>query len=92
MTLRELQRIKQWHVAHRADHPVEYHLWDVVLTLWIMGWVGWLPACAFDEAWAVPLCFAAILVPNLYAGWRARAHRLHKLRCDWIGVRSGAID
>ena len=31
MTLQELQRIKQWHVAHRADHPLEYHLWDVCL-------------------------------------------------------------
>jgi hypothetical protein len=25
MKLAELQRIGQWHVAHRADHPVEYH-------------------------------------------------------------------
>ena len=28
MTLEELQRIKQWHVDHKADHPLEYHLWD----------------------------------------------------------------
>ncbi len=43
MTLNELQRIKQWHVHHRQDHPLEYHLWDAMLTLWLMGWVGWLP-------------------------------------------------
>ena len=36
MTLNELQRIKQWHVAHKADHPLEYHLWDLVLTLWVL--------------------------------------------------------
>ena len=48
MTLDELQRIKQWHVDHRSDHPVEYHLWDAMLTLWLMGWVGWLPAFAFE--------------------------------------------
>lgn len=39
MTLEELQRIKQWHVDHKADHPLEYHLWDAVLTFWLRGWV-----------------------------------------------------
>lgn len=83
MTLDELQRIKQWHVAHRADHPVEYHLWDAVLTLWLMGWVGWLPALAFGAAWATPLCMTAMFAPSLYVAWRAKAHRARKLRCDW---------
>jgi hypothetical protein len=64
MKLAELQRIKQWHVAHRAEHPLEYHLWDAVLTLWVMGWVGWLPAYAFEQFWSMPLCAAA---------WRLRA-------------------
>ncbi|UCV00488.1 hypothetical protein [Acidovorax radicis] len=85
MTLNELQRIRQWHVAHKADHPLEYHLWDAVLTLWIMGWVGWFPVCAFGETWCAPLCLAGTLVPSGYVAWRARAHRLRKLRCDWIG-------
>ena len=44
MTLNELQRIKQWHVAHKVDHPLEYHLWDLVLTLWVLGWVGCFPS------------------------------------------------
>ena len=54
MTLNELQRIKQWHVAHRADHPVEYHLWDAMLTLWVMGWVGFLAVVPWIQAlgWA----------------------------------------
>ena len=47
--LTELQRIKKWHVAHRGEHPLEYHLWDTVLTLWLMGWVGWLPASALSR-------------------------------------------
>ena len=84
MTLDELQRIKQWHVHHRADHPVEYHLWDGVLTLWLMGWIGWLPAFAFDHLWALPLCAAAMFAPTLYVGWRLRAHRARRLRCDWL--------
>ena len=66
MTLNELQRIKQWHVAHRADHPIEYHLWDAILTLWVMGWVGFLPAYAFEQFWTLPLCALAIAAPGMY--------------------------
>jgi hypothetical protein len=84
MPLAELQRIKQWHVRHRNDHPLEYQLWDAMLTLWVMGWVGWLPAWAFDELWAVPLCVLAIAAPSLYVAWRNKAHRARRLRCDWI--------
>ena len=84
MNLDELQRIKKWHVAHRMDHPVEYHLFDAVLTLWVMGWVGWLPAYAFDYLWTVPLCMFGMALPTLYVTWRMKAHRAQKLRCDWI--------
>lgn len=84
MNLDELQRIKQWHVAHRQDHPLEYHLWDAMLTLWLMGWVGWLPAFAFDQLWSAPLCLLAMAAPNLYVAWRSRAHRARRLRCDWL--------
>jgi hypothetical protein len=84
MTLDEMQRIKQWHVRHRFDHPVEYHLWDAMLTLWVMGWVGWLPAVAFDALWVTPLCMAAMFAPTAYVTWRMNAHRRHKLRCDWL--------
>lgn len=84
MTLNELQRIKKWHVAHRADHPIEYHLWDAMLTLWVMGWVGFLPAYAFEQLWTVPLCALAVAAPSLYVGWRLKAHRKQKLRCDWL--------
>ena len=83
MTLNELQQIKRWHVAHRYDHPVEYHLWDVMLTLWMMGWVGWLPAFAFGAMWTAPLLMLAMAAPTLYVGWRMKAHREGKLRCDW---------
>ena len=76
MTLAELQRIKQWHVAHRAEHPLEYHLWDGVLTLWLLGWVGMLPVAIFGVV--------GIAAPDLYIAWRTRAHRASRLRCDWI--------
>ena len=84
LTLDQLQRIKEWHVAHRADHPLEYQLWDALLTFWIMGWVGWLPAFVFGVPWAYPLCLLAIWLPRLYVDWRVRAHRARRLRCDWL--------
>ncbi|MGV3569999.1 MAG: hypothetical protein ACO1PB_05320 [Ramlibacter sp.] len=87
MTLEELHRIKQWHVNHRADHPLEYQVWDATLTVWLMGWVGWLPTLAFDAFWAAPLCMLAMFAPSLYVGWRLRAHRARRLRCDWLLAR-----
>jgi len=83
MPLAELQRIKQWHISHRHNHPVEGQLWDAMLTLWVMGWVGWLPVYAFQTWWAVPLCVLAIAAPSLYAAWRTKAHRARRIRCDW---------
>ncbi len=86
MTLAEIQRIRQWHVAHRRDHPIEYQLWDAVLTLWLLGWVGWLPAFIMGEAaWTAPLFLAGMYAPSGYTRWRARAHDQHRLRCDWLG-------
>ena len=84
MSLDELQRIKQWHVRHRLDHPLESQLWDVMLTAWLAGWVGWIPAFAFEALWAAPLCAVAMSAPTLYAAWRLRAHRAKRLRCDWV--------
>ena len=55
MNLSELQRIKQWHVAHKQTHPLEYQTWDAMLTLWLIGWVGWLPAFALEQGWLMPL-------------------------------------
>lgn len=87
MTLDELQRIKQWHVAHREDHPVEYHLWDAVLTLWLVGWVGWIPAFAFEALWTAPLLALSMSAPTMYVTWRDRAHQARRLRCDWLRLR-----
>ena len=84
ITLDELQRIKRWHVEHRSDHPVEYQFWDLVLTLWVMAWVGWLPAFAFDAEWAYLLCGLGQITPDLYVRGRARAHGAKRLRCDWL--------
>lgn len=84
LTLAEMHRIRNWHLAHRDGHPLEYQLWDAVLCLWLMGWVGWLPAFVLDEFWACPLCLLASGAPQLYVGWRRHAHRMQRLRCDWL--------
>lgn len=84
LTLAEIQRIRNWHLVHRDAHPLEYQLWDAVLCLWLMGWVGWLPAFVLDQFWACPLCLLASGAPQLYVAWRRHAHLMQRLRCDWL--------
>lgn len=84
LTLTEMQRIRNWHLEHRDGHPLEYQLWDAVLCFWLMGWVGWLPAFVLDVFWAWPLCLLASVTPRLYVDWRRHAHRMQRLRCDWL--------
>jgi len=86
VTLAQLQRLKDWRMAHRATQPVECQVWEAVLTLWLMGWVGWLPAYTFDAVWAYPLCLLGTLAPRLYVYARARAHETRRLRCDWLDL------
>ena len=92
MRLEDLQRIKSWHVAHRHTHPVEYQAWDAMLTLWLAGWVGWLPVYALGLLWALPLCVLAIAAPALYVAFRLRAHRRRRLRCDWSAAAAAPRD
>ena len=82
--LSELHRIQHWCKEHALDHPVEHELWDAVLTVWLMGWIGWLPTWVLDAWWAGVPCVLGMLAPSLYIGWRTQAHALKRLRCDWI--------
>lgn len=88
ITLAQLQRLKNWRVTQRKAHPVECEVWEGVLTLWVMGWMGWLPAFAFEAPWAYPLCLLGMLTPRLYVYWRTRAHEAQRLRCDWLDLVS----
>jgi hypothetical protein len=84
MTLDQFQQLKQWHLRHRDDHPMEGHIWSALVTLWMVGWVGtptaWL--LRWHETALVTALF--IFVPGAYVAWRARLHRRGRLRCDWI--------
>jgi hypothetical protein len=83
MTIQELAVIKRWHVAHRRDHPVEFHTWDLVLTAWLAGWVGLPTAWLLAEPLVMLACFAALFIPAVYVRVRLRLHGQHRLRCDW---------
>lgn len=88
LTLLQLKKLKDWHVARRDTHAVEYEVWNAVLTAWLMGWIGCLPALIFDALWALPLCLLGVLAPQLYVYARARAHDSGRLRCDWRALVS----
>lgn len=85
MNLRQLHALKRWHVMHRRDHPVEYQVWDIVLTLWMLGIVGEPASLVLQQPLAVAGCFALLLTPTLYVTLRVRLHRASRLRCDWLG-------
>lgn len=86
LSLKQLQRIKNWHAVSRALHPVENVVWEAVMTAWLLGWTAWLPAAILEAPWAYPLCLMGILLPQLYVQLRATAHRRGKLRCEWLGL------
>lgn len=86
MTLNQLRDLKRWHVAHRQDHPLEYQVFDAVLTLWLLGWMGVPPALLLDQVMLLPLCLLAFLAPEIYRWLRVRLHRSARLRCDWANA------
>jgi hypothetical protein len=81
-----LQRVKKWHVEHKSVHPLELHVLDAVLTLWVMSWVGWLPLLILDLTWLLPVCLLGTLLPGVYIHWRMKAHEQRLLRCDWLSL------
>lgn len=84
LRLSELHCVRRWMLAHKADHPVEYHCWDAVMTLCVMGAMGWAPALILEQGWwALPLCALGFCGPTLYVYRRLRAHAQGRLRCDW---------
>ena len=84
VTIDGLQRLRLWHVQKRREKPREFQLFNAVLTVWMMGWVGWLPALVLSAWWALPLCAVAGAAPALYLQGRRRAHAAGRLRCDWL--------
>lgn len=86
MTLDQFHDLKLWRSRHRRDHPIENQLWDLVLTLWLVGWMGLLASLVLAQAWAIVLCIGLVALPNAYVELRKRLHSARRLRCDWIVV------
>jgi len=87
MRLQEFHALKVWHRQH-ARHPVEKNVWDAVLTIWLLGWVGAPTAFLLHAGWAEAACLGVLFLPGLYVALRRRLHRSHRLRCDWISALS----
>ncbi len=84
MTLQQLHAIKLWHVSHKRQCPLEYHTWDIMLTAWVVGWMG-EPAALILWWPGVAVAFAALfMAPTFYVALRRSLHRRGWLRCDWL--------
>ena len=86
MRLQQLTALKQWHNAHRAQTPIEYHAWDAVLTLWVLGWMGLPAALLVGMPWALAGSAALYCAPELYLAARRFMNRRGALRCDWLAA------
>ena len=86
MTLEQFHSLKVWHQLHLRRSPLEKHVWEIVLTLWLMGIVGGPAAFLVHRGWAIATCFVLLFLPSAYVGLRRRLHRMQLLRCDWIGA------
>ena len=84
LTLQQMSKLKDWHVLCRGTNAVDYEVWNAVLTVWLMGWIGCLPALIIDALWALPFCLLGVLAPQFYVYVRVRAHKTGQLRCDWL--------
>ena len=86
MTLDELHELKLWHQRHWRDQPLEKHVWDTVLTLWVAAFVGTPAAVLVHARWGVAACALLYFLPGGYVAVRRRLARAGLVRCDWISA------
>lgn len=84
MTLQQLHAIKLWHVAHKPQRPLEYHAWDLMLTAWLVGWMGEPAALILWWPGMIIGCALLFTAPSVYVALRRWLHRNQRLRCDWL--------
>ena len=84
MTLTQFQDLRLWHLRHAHEQPLERHFWDMVLTLWLLGWVGGPTSLVLQQPALAMASLALLFLPQAYVDWRRRLHRRAKLRCDWL--------
>jgi hypothetical protein len=86
MTIEQLATVKRWQVLHRSHHPVEYHAWDLMLTGWVLGWIGLPVSMLLWPLRGTAVSLAMLLLPGAYCRARRGLHRIGWLRCDWLGA------
>ncbi len=86
MTLEQMASLKRWHNTHRRSGWIECQLWDLMLTCWVLGWVGLPEAALFGPSGTPWICLGLIAAPTAYVAWRAWLHRRGVLRCDWLSA------
>jgi hypothetical protein len=64
VNLEQFHDLKVWHQRHRREQPLEKHVWDLVLTFWLAGWVGAPAAFLVHAGWALMLCGALVFLPS----------------------------
>ena len=64
MKLVQFENLKAWHQRHWREQPVEKHVWDIVLTFWLAGWVGFPSAFLLHARWAAAACVALFFLPG----------------------------
>ncbi len=84
MTLEQFHDLKLWHQRHVREQPFEKHVWDMVLTFWLTGWVGGPAAFLIHAQWALLVCGALLFLPGCYVAVRRWLHLARIVRCDWI--------
>jgi hypothetical protein len=85
MRLQEFHALKVWHSQH-GQHPVEKNVWEGVLIVWLIGWVGAPTAFLLHAERAEAACLGVLFLPGLYVGLRRWLHRTRRLRCDWVSA------
>ena len=86
MKLVQFENLKAWHQRHWREQPLEKHVWDIVLTLWLAGWVGIPSAFLVHAGWAEAVCFSLLFLPSAYVALRRYLHRIGLVRCDWVAA------
>ena len=86
MSLQQIVSVRRWHLLHRDRHPLEFHLWDLMLTLWIMGWVAVPVSLVLGFPVGAALALFGIVAPGAYVALRRHLHSRQRLRCDWLAA------
>lgn len=84
MTLQQLSAVRRWHISHHRQGSLECQAWDIVLTCWVLGWIGELPATVLAPVPGTLLCVGLFLAPSVYVHLRRQLHQRGHLRCDWL--------